>query len=196
MASLLVHTRFSNFAWITGACFCPPLLAISSSREWEQPGVIRRTEKAKMILSFVLNSGMWEMWRAGLILASHSLAAQQGQPWGIPHQGPHCPSVGMECVYTARPAPPPSGTGKEFKAQAQGQAGRGEHFWAPGTPAGGYHVDKVMLTATKGAGALPTLQGRARLCSLCWASSQQGQKDISLLYPGAFSSLCPLFSFR
>ena len=55
-----------------------------------------------------------------------------------------------------------------------------------------------MLTATAGARALPTTQGRAQLCSLGWASNQQGQKDISLLYPAAFSSLsvCPFFSFR
>lgn len=165
VASLLVHTRSLNLAWITGARFCPPLLGISSSREWEQHGIIRRTEKAMTILSLVLNSGIWQMWCA---LPSGG-NGDMSTPWDW------LPKIKAE--------------GKHLKAQAQGQAGRGQGFWALGVPAGEYCVDKVMLTATAGARTLPTVQGRAPVCSLCWTSSQQGQKDISLLYPAASSSL-------
>lgn len=74
-----------------------------------------------MTLTLVLNSGMWELWCAGLTLATHSLTAQQGHRWGTHIKDCTALRWDWRCVG---PAFPNSGRGRSLEHGTGSQARR------------------------------------------------------------------------
>lgn len=110
-------------------------------------------------------------------------AAQQGQPWGSPHQGLHCPPVGLEMSTAWDRLSHIQAAGRRLKHRHRHRARQREVTVSE--PLGCQLAGtKVMLTATAGARVLPIKQGRAQICQ-----QTAGSKRHFFLYPDAFKCL-------